>query len=187
MQRFADGMADIESAIRRARRPLPTCPPPGSSRRQWVAALLIAEVRHATEDFWRCVHWQGAGLLFDCFHREREADPFRFPHEVRAREALRWLSDLNMHESDRHGPWSTWVHLNETQRAAWTMKWFQLARGFLRRMQAYQVARKAFTNVAPLLPRPVRPTDRPARPARMASRAWDDPACRWADRQRDRP
>lgn len=136
-------MSRADEAIRRARRPLARLPQSGPERRQWLAALLAAEVRHATDDFWACAHRLGAGLLFDGYHREREADPFRFTHEVRARQAWRWLSDLNMHEGDKHGPWSRWAHFNEERRRLWRRHWICLARGFLKRFRDYEEARGA--------------------------------------------
>ena len=136
-------MTQVDETIRRARRPLAPLPPPDPDWRQWIARLLAAEIRHATEDFWACAHRLGAGLLFDSYQREREADPFRFPHEVHARQAWRWLSDLNMHEGDRHGPWSRWEQFSEERRTQWRRHWFCLARGFLKRLSEYEVARRA--------------------------------------------
>jgi len=136
-------MTSVDGAIRRARRPLATLPPTDADRRKWIAAVLAAEVRHATEDFWTCAYRLGAGLLFDSYHREREADPFRFPHEVRAREAWRSLSDLNMHEADKTGPWSRWDLFDEQRRSLWRQQWFRLARGFLKRFRRYEAARRA--------------------------------------------
>jgi hypothetical protein len=136
-------ITDVDEALRRARRPLTELPPTDPDWRKGIATLLAAEVRHATEDFWASAHRLGAGLLFDGYHREREADRFRFLHEVRAREAWRWLSDLNMHEGDRNGPWSRWEHFDEAQRALWRQRWFCLARGFLKRLRDYEAARRA--------------------------------------------
>ena len=90
--RFADQMADLEDAIRRERRPLEAFPPPAPTRRQVVADIVNAEVKHATEDFWQSAHRLGAGLLFDRYKPYEEARPFRFPHEVRAAEARDALS-----------------------------------------------------------------------------------------------
>jgi hypothetical protein len=142
MQDFADQMAALEAAIRRERCPL-AVPDFDRNYRPAAASVLRAEIKHAIDDFWRSVHAQGAGLLFDHYQREREARPFRFDHEVRAREAYAWLSDLNMHEADKDGPWATWMHFSEAQREAWRARWFFLARGFLRRMKAYQAAKAA--------------------------------------------
>ncbi len=136
-------MTVVDTSIRRARRPLAQLPPPDPDWRKWVSTLLAAEVRHATEDFWDCAHRLGAGLLFDSYHREREADPFRFPHEVQARQAWRWLSDLSMHEGDKQGPWSRWEHFSERQRTLWRQHWILLARGFLKRFRQYEEARCA--------------------------------------------
>jgi len=102
-----------------------------------------AEIRHATDDFWQCVHAHGAGLLFDHHKRVEEARPFRFQHEVHAIEAWDWLGALNTHEGWKTGPWALWMHWNERQRADWRVRWFSLARGFLRRMRAYEAARAA--------------------------------------------
>jgi hypothetical protein len=137
---FTDRTAEIEDAIRRDRRPLAVPDPVGLRRHDWVA-LLAAEVRHATDDFWRTAFLHGASLMFDWYQRDREARPFRFPHEVCAAEAWNWLSDLNMHESDKAGPWSQWQHLSELQRAAWRARWFFLARGFLRHLRNYRSAK----------------------------------------------
>jgi hypothetical protein len=187
---FADQMADLEDAVRRERRPLRAFPPPAPTWRQSAADIVNAEIKHATEDFWQSAHRLGAGLLFDRYKPYEEARPFRFPHEVRAAEARDALSDLNLHEGVRHGPWSMWVHLDDRRRVAWRARWFHLARLFLRRMQAYATARTAVSvpNVVVLPPvRPVRPADRPGPQARTACRAWGDHACRSADRRRDRP
>jgi len=143
MHHFADQMAKLAAAIRRERRPLPVLEIVGTTYRQGAAAVLWAEIRHATDDFWRSVHAYGAGLLFDHYRRDLEARPFRFDHEVRASEAYAWLSDLNMHQADKEGPWSIWMLYNEAQRLAWRVRWFHLARGFLRRMKAYHAAREA--------------------------------------------
>jgi hypothetical protein len=140
MRDFADQMAALEAVIRRERRPL-AVPDFDRNYRPAVASVLRAEAKHAIDDFWRLVHVHGAGLLFDHHQREREARPFRFDHEVRAREAYAWLSDLNMHEADKDGPWATWMHFSEAQREAWRVRWLFLARGFLRSMKAYQVAK----------------------------------------------
>ena len=94
---FADQMAELENAIRRERRPLRTFPPAAPTWRRWVADILNAEVKHATEDFWHSAHLLRGGLLFDRYKPYEEARPFRFPHEVRAAEARDALSDLNMH------------------------------------------------------------------------------------------
>jgi len=187
---FADQMANLEDAIRRERRPLRAFPSPAPTWRQGVTDLVNAEVKHATEDFWRSVHRLGAGLLFDRYKPYEEARAFRFPHEVRAAEARDALSDLNLHEGVRHGPWSMWMHLDGRHRAAWRTRWFRLARLFLRRMQAYGTARATVTvpNVVVVPPfRPVQPADRPAPQAQMACRAWDGRACRSAERRRDKP
>jgi hypothetical protein len=187
---FADQMAELEDAIRRERRPLRAFPPAAPTWRQWVADIVNAEVKHATEDFWQSAHHLGAGLLFDRYKPYEEARPFRFPHEVRAAEARDALSDLNLHEGVRHGAWSMWVHLNDRQRAVWSAHWFHLARIFVKRMQAYVKARAAVTvpDVVVLPPvRPVAPADQPAPRARTACRAWGGRACRSADRLRDRP
>lgn len=144
MHAFADDLATLEALLRQARRALPAPSPPGPDWRQWAADRLIAEVKHATDDFWRSAHAVGAGLLFDSYQRDREARPFRFAHEVRAREAWEWLSALNMHEADKNGPWATWRRFGEAQRAAWRIRWFRLARGFLQRMRAYREARRLY-------------------------------------------
>src|SRR5438445_5169466 len=141
MQCFSGPMAELEGAIRRDRRPLPVLEIAGATYRQWAAAVLRAEMKHATDDFWRCVYARRAGLLFDHYQREREAGPFRFDHEVRARAAYAWLSDLNMHEGVKHGAWATWKHLNDAQRLVWRVHWFHLARGFLQRTTAYRAAK----------------------------------------------
>src|SRR5438067_2873693 len=114
MHRFADRMAELGDAIRRERRPLPVQTFKGNHR-QAAATVLRAEIKHAIDDFWRAVHAHGAGLLFDHYRRERESRPFRFDHEVRAKEAYAWLSDLNIHEAGKDGPWATWMHFSDAQ------------------------------------------------------------------------
>lgn len=97
-------MADLEAAIRLARQPMPALERQDASYRQWATAILLAEITHATDDFWRCAHAHGAGPLFDHHKRVEEARPFRFQHEVRAIEAWDWLGALNIDEGWKSGP-----------------------------------------------------------------------------------
>ena len=106
MLSFAGQMADLEAAIRRARQPMLPLERQGASYRQWATAVLLAEIRHATDDFWRCAHAHGAALLFDHHKRVEEARPFCFKHEVHAVEAWDWLGALNVHEGRKSGPWA---------------------------------------------------------------------------------
>ena len=106
MRRFGEQLIALEDSLRRARRPRPANDPAGSDDRKWAAVVLQAEIKHATDDFWRCVYVHGAGLLFDHHQRDREAAAFRFEHEARAGLAWAALGDLNIHRRDARGPWS---------------------------------------------------------------------------------
>jgi len=143
MHSFAGQMADMEAAIRHARQPMLALERQDANYKQWATVVVRAEIKHATDDFWRCMHAHGADLLFDHYKRDQEARPFRFRHEVHAVEAWDWLGALNTHEGWKRAPWALWMHWNERQRADWRVRWFSLARGFVRRMQAYRAARGA--------------------------------------------
>jgi hypothetical protein len=133
--------------------PAPASAPRSAGWRRWAAAVCAAEVRHATDDFWRCVHRLGLAALFD---RDdawggHEA-PFRLPHEAHAVAALGWLSHLQAHESDRHGPWAAvrWHTWDEPQRRAWLARRRVLWSGFVRQVGRYREARRRIDRAAGL-------------------------------------
>jgi hypothetical protein len=143
MQRFAEQMAALEHTLRRARRPLPAHDSPSVNDRTWAAAVLQAELRHATDDFWRCVYAHSAGLLFDHHRRDDEARPFRFEHEVLARIAWASLGDLNMHDGDARGPWSCWELWDRGRKRQWGRERLARKRRFWSDLAAYRAARAA--------------------------------------------
>jgi hypothetical protein len=136
------GMMDTaDAAIRRERRPLPARDRDRTHYRRWAAAVLQAELKHATDDFWRAAHALGFGLLYDRYQRDGEAAPFRLPHEALAGTAALWLIRLQAHDSDRHGPWARWKIMTGAERIAWVRRRRALLHGFLRATRAYQAAR----------------------------------------------
>lgn len=141
---FADRMEQIDAAIRRDRRPLPSHDLHTDNYRRWAAAVLEAEILHAVDDFWRCVHALDAGLVFDHYHRAREAAPYRFDHERKANMALHWLGQLNLHDGDARGPWSHWDIYSHERKREWARKRFQLKQNFRSAMAAYLGARAAY-------------------------------------------
>jgi hypothetical protein len=70
--------------------------------------------------------------------------PFRFPHEAHAVAALSWLSHLQAHESDRHGPWSAtrWGNWNRERRREWLNRRRYLWSGFVRQVECYRQCRR---------------------------------------------
>jgi hypothetical protein len=149
MRCFAEQMAALEDSLRRARRPLLAHDPAGADDRKWAAAVLQAEIKHATDDFWRCVYAHGAGLLFDRYQRDSEAAPFRFEHEVRARIARASLGDLNMHDGDARGPWSCWGLWDRRRKRQWAREQFERKRRFWSDLAAYREARAALIHSLP--------------------------------------
>lgn len=140
---FAEQMSTADSAIRRDRRPLPSHDLNGANYRKWMAAVLHAELKHATDDFWSCANRLGFGLLFDHYQRDLEASAFRFPHERLAGVAANHLMHLSAHDSDRYGPWAIWQRLSRDSRVAWCRRRRELLHGFLRACHHYQSARQA--------------------------------------------
>jgi len=98
MQSFADQMR-ARNAIRHERRPLPVHDLDGNHR-QAAATVLRAEMKHAST----ISGAQSTPTAQACcrpLSARARGPSFRFDHEVRAREAYAWLSDLNMHEADK--------------------------------------------------------------------------------------
>lgn len=132
-------------AIRRARRPLPIRTLGSAPYRPWAASACLAEVAHAREDFWSCVHRLGLAGRFD---RDdgvggHEA-PFRFAHEAHAHAALSWLAHLQALESDRRGPWAAlrWDLWDLERRRLWWAERRRLWAGLLRNVERYREARR---------------------------------------------
>lgn len=130
--------------IRGKRRPLPPPEPNGGTWRAWAAAACQAEVEHARNDFWRIVHELGLAGLHDRNDgyggHER---PFLLTHETHAQAALSWLSHLQAHESDKHGPWAAtrWHLWDAARRRRWFERRRYLWAGFLEQMRDYLAAR----------------------------------------------
>ena len=138
-QCFCTSLETIHALIRRERRPLPFCDVNGAHYRRWATDTCMAEVRHAADDFWTCVHHLGVAGLFD---RDdgvggHEA-PFRLPREIHAFAALGWLSHLQAHESDRNGPWACvrWRTWDVGRRRDWFARRRYLWSGFVRQVRA---------------------------------------------------
>ena len=153
---ISDAPDTVQAAIRRARRPLPAHELDGAHYRRWAAAVCAAEVRHAADDFWSCVHRLGVAGRFDRDDPSMRVGaggfggheaPFRLPHEVHAFAALGWLSHLQAHESDRRGPWAAvrWKTWDEGQRRDWFARRRVLWAGFVRQVERYRAARRRLT------------------------------------------
>ena len=106
--------------------------------------MCQAEVAHARDDFWRAVHGLGLAGLHDRDDgyggHER---PFLLAHEARAQAALSWLSHLQAHESDKHGPWAAvrWNTWDAARRQQWLERRRYLWAGFVEQMRGYSAAR----------------------------------------------
>jgi len=138
---------DYRDAIRAGREPLPSHELTDIPVRKFVASVCQAEVTHAANDFWQVVDGINARGLF---YGETGADAgFRFPHEAHAGEALVWLSHLQGHDNDRHGPslirdflerWNRW---DRARKAEWLQRRRYLVHGLIRAAAAYRAARAA--------------------------------------------
>ncbi len=138
---------DYRDAIRAGRKPLPSHEVTDVPVRRFVASVCQAEVNHAVDDFWQVVDGINARGLF---YGEAGADAeFRFPHEARAGEALMWLSHLQGHDNNRHGPsivrdflerWNRW---DRARKAEWLQRRRYLVHGLIRAAAAYRAARAA--------------------------------------------
>jgi hypothetical protein len=136
---------DYRDAIRAGRKPLPSHELTDVPVRKFVASVCQAEINHAVDDFWQVVDGINARGLF---YGETGADAgFRFPHEARAGEALVWLSHLQAHDNDRHGPslirdflerWNRW---DRARKAEWLQRRRYLVHGLIRAAAAYRAAR----------------------------------------------
>jgi hypothetical protein len=136
---------DYRDAIRAGRKSLPSHEVTDVPVRRFVASVCQAEVTHAANDFWQVVDGINARGLF---YGETGADAaFRFPHEARAGEALAWLSHLQCHDNDRHGPslvrdfldrWNRW---DRQAKAQWLQRRRYLVHGLIRAAAAYRAAR----------------------------------------------
>lgn len=134
----------INAVIRAARTALPSHTLAGVPLRRYVSAVCTAEVEHARDDFWHIVHRINAVGLFDRW-RDPDCDsPFRLSHEVRAAAALNWLSHLQTHDSNRHGPWERWSRWTRDERIAWLRRRRYLLGGLIRAFRAYTAARAAY-------------------------------------------
>ena len=138
---------DYSDAIRAGRKPLPSHDLTDVPVRKFVASACQAEVTHAANDFWQVVDGINARGLF---YGETGAEAgFRFSHEGRAGEALVWLSHLQGHDNDRHGPsllrdflerWNRW---DRARKAEWLQRRRYLVHGLIRAAAAYRAARAA--------------------------------------------
>ncbi len=139
--RLVDDPATADDLIRRERRPLPPHDLDGVNYRRWAAAVCQAEVDHADADFWRVVHRHKYAITIDRFREPDAAAAYRVAHEAHAGAALNWLSHLQTHDSDRHGPWARWNRWDYGHRVWWVLRRRTLVHGWLRCMRAYHQAR----------------------------------------------
>ena len=136
---------DYKDAIRTGRKSLPSHKLTDVAVCRFVTSVCQVEVIHASNDFWQVVDGINARGLF---YGETGADAaFCFPHESRAGEALVWLSHLQSHDNDRHGPslirdrlerWSRWDH---AAKAEWLQRRRYLVHGLIRAAIAYRATR----------------------------------------------
>lgn len=136
---------DYRDAIWAGRKALPSHELTGVSVRRFVASACQAEVDHAQRDFWQVVDGINARGLF---YREPDAATgFRFAHEAKAGAALVWLSHVQSHDNDRHGPslvrdrlerWHRWDH---ARKAEWLERRRYLVHGLIRAANAYRAER----------------------------------------------
>lgn len=134
----------VYAVIKAARTALPSHTLTGVPLRRFVSAVCTAEVEHARNDFWHIVHRISAAARFDRF-RDPDCDAqFRLSHEVRAAAALNWLSHLQTHDSDRHGPWARWQSMSYSDRCAWVRRRRYLLGGLIRAFHGYTAARGAY-------------------------------------------
>lgn len=139
------GPAGAAVAIRALRSPMQAPAPVAGNFRAWAVATLAAEVEHSSADFWAVVYRLKAADFFDRNDGVggHEAS-FRFAHETCAFAALSWLSSLQVHESDKAGPWAVvrWAVWNAQQRSDWLARRRYLWAGFLRQCNRYMAARE---------------------------------------------
>jgi hypothetical protein len=139
--RAAAAAIGIRPTIKAARVAMPYPDVKAAPLRRFVSIACTMEVQHAKADFWRLAHELKAASLFDS-HVEPDADTgFRLPHEARAGEALIWLSHLQAHDSDRHGPWSRWGYLSLEGKRRWMQERRRILHGLLKAAAAYRAAR----------------------------------------------
>lgn len=130
---------DYRDAIWAHREPLPSHELLNVPVRRFVAAACAAEVRHARNDFLRVIY----GIkVSPYFYGEVDPDvPYRYAHEARAGEALVWLSHLQVHDSDRRGPWCRWGYMSAEGKRHWLQERRRLLHGLIRAAAAYRAAR----------------------------------------------
>ena len=131
----------IRAAIKAARQPRPYPDVKAAPVRRFVSIACTMEVQHAKADFDRLVTAMGAASAFDAEFEWYADAAFRLPHEARAGEALIWLSHLQTHDSDRHGPWERWSRMAPEGRSEWLARRRTLLHGLIRAAAAYRAAR----------------------------------------------
>jgi len=132
---------DYRDLIKAARTALPSHELAGVPIRRFVSAVCTAEVEHARRDFALIVSRLNAGALF---YDDSDAHArYRLPHEVHAGAALVWLSHLQAHDGDRHGPWARWNTMDGEARRWWVRRRRELLHGLMRAAAAYRAARAA--------------------------------------------
>lgn len=138
---FAEAMREVDAAIRRERRPLPSHDLHTENYRRWAAAVLEAEDKHAVDDSWRCIRLTDAALLFDHYKPRQEALPFFLRHERLAGVALAWSIHLDLHDGSARVSLGRWQRQEWRRWAAerWTIKL-----KFAAAMKDYRDARAAY-------------------------------------------
>ncbi len=145
-RRDQDATNTIAEAIRRERRPLPAHDLDGNNHRAWASAVCQAEVNHRGADYLRaCSHLRIT--LDDSIYGEEVG---QFAHECHAGAALNWMSHLQTHDGDRHGPWSSWAIWTREQRIEWLQRRRHLLHGFLRQVRKYRAARAIIDRPVPV-------------------------------------
>ena len=138
---FAEALDQVETAIRRERKPLPSHALDGVTLRSWAAAVLPAEKNHAVEDSWRAIHALGASPVFDSFKRVEQSRSFWFAHEWAAVTAHEALSVLNLHDGDVKGGWSRSKGWNRKRWHEWARERSALKQQFWRFLARYRALR----------------------------------------------
>jgi hypothetical protein len=146
---FAEAFDQVEAAIRRERKPLPSHALDGVALRAWATAVLAAEVRHAVEDSWRAIHALGASRFFDSLKRTEESRAFWFEHEWAAVTAQEALGALNLHDGDVKGGWSRCTGWNRTRWREWGRERLALKQQFWRFLARYRALRAPIDQATP--------------------------------------
>lgn len=129
--------------IERERLPLPSHDLVGVNFRAWALAVCKAEVEHRNRDFWRCAYALGISDCFDKFMWGNCEETSQFKHEAYAGFALSTLTSLQVHDSRRRGPWSSWEIKTLDEKRDWLRRRRVILGCFIREVHRYKAARAA--------------------------------------------